>query len=153
MAGRGAGKVSARDRARAARARLDADRAARDRRIEESATAYYAGLEAREAAEAAAREAETAMAGAVAALLGEGESIERVAALCDTTEADVRRLRRLAATDEPSAGSLAADELAGSAGSVEVLAADPGAGVVPVQGAAPAGTTIEYAPEGTPAYG
>ena len=42
------------------------------------------------------------MAVAIAALLAEGESVERTAALCDTTEADVRRLRRLAAAGVPA---------------------------------------------------
>lgn len=133
MAGRGAGKVSARDRARAARAKLDADRAARDRRIEESATAYYVALEAREAAEEAAREAEASMAAAVAALLGEGESVERVAALCEISDGDVRRLRRLAAADEPRAAREQARATADvAAGPVEVPAQHAGAEAVSV---------------------
>ncbi len=90
-----AGKVSARDRARAAKARLDAQRADRERRIEDAATAYYAAVDARDEALAVAAQREQDMADAVGALQEDGETVDRIADLCETSAKEVRRLLRL----------------------------------------------------------
>lgn len=83
-------QAEARERARAAKRRLDADRHARDKQIEEAATAFYAGRslidEGVEAVEAA-----------VMTLVDDlSEPTANVAVLLDINEAEVRRIRRQA---------------------------------------------------------
>ncbi len=107
-----ASKVSARERARAAKARLDAQRAEREKRIEDAATVFYEATDRRDVALAEVTVQENAMAQAVMALQADGETVERIAELCGTSPAEIRRLRRLlspagsAADDATGTGSV-----------------------------------------------
>ena len=97
---RSAGLTSARERARRAKAELDAKRAEHDRKIEDAAAEFYSAVDA----EAAARDAlEAALAGKVAAV-GElfrlGQSVEDSAALCGVEVSEVRVLRKQAAASK-----------------------------------------------------
>jgi hypothetical protein len=76
--------MTARERARDARARLNADRAARDKRIEDATTEAYAALDQRNAAEAK-------LGRALTALRDEGETVATIAALTGLAETEVRR--------------------------------------------------------------
>jgi hypothetical protein len=76
--------MNARDRARAARARFNADRAARDKRIEDATTEAYAALDQRGTAD-------TRLERALAALRAEGETVATIATLTGLSEAEVRR--------------------------------------------------------------
>ena len=81
MAGSGSSTVDARERARARRIALDVDRARRDERIEAAAAAY---IEAFDALAAAVAAGEARLGAAFGALRDEGESVTRIAALCET---------------------------------------------------------------------
>ena len=89
MAGSGSSTVDARERARARRIALDVDRARRDERIEAATAAY---IEAFDALAAAVAAGEARLGAAFGALRDEGESVTRIAALCETNAAEVRRL-------------------------------------------------------------
>lgn len=91
MAGSNA-SVGARKRARDARIRVDADRVARDGRVEDAAADFFTASE--ELTRTVAR-LELAMGRALAKLAGEGETVERIAAMCEVSAADVRRLSKL----------------------------------------------------------
>ncbi len=86
----------ARLRARAARAELDRDRAARDKAIEQAAALVFTGMAQREAAAAAAEAALDTMAGGLRALLGAGVSTVQVAQVCGLAPAVVQRLTKRA---------------------------------------------------------
>lgn len=115
MARSSSGKAtSARERARAARLRLDAERARRDEQIEAAAARYFEAVDARDAIERqidALREkirttVEVDMGSALRDLTSLGESAARQRELLDIDEAERRRLRSLgepdsAAGDEP----------------------------------------------------
>lgn len=88
--------MSARARARRAKAELDAQRAETDRQIVDAATEFYEGAEARDAALAAVTSAEQRQADAVAKLSQLGQSVDEIAALCGLTAKDVRELRKVA---------------------------------------------------------
>lgn len=96
----------ARSRARARRVELDAERAAKDERIELGAAAVYLGSAQRDDALAAVERAEQVMAAGLRTLLAEGVSVQRAAALCELRVAEVRRLQRSGpadgAVDEPT---------------------------------------------------
>lgn len=114
MAGSGSSaSVAARKRARDARIKLDAQRVARDERIEAAAAEFFTcGDELTKTVE----RLERSMGGALARLLGEGETVERVAALCDVSSEDVRRLSKLASvkrakgSTSPDAGAQASGD-------------------------------------------
>lgn len=89
--------MSARARARRAKAELDAQRAETDRQIVDAATEFYEGAEARHAALAAVTSAEQRQVDAVARLSQLGQSVDEIAALCGLTAKDVRELRKAAA--------------------------------------------------------
>ena len=89
------GKVTARERARLAKATLDAERASREKRIEDAATEFYVAADQRDGALAKVTEAESAMSRAIASLVTQDESVERIAALCGIQTSEVRRLRKL----------------------------------------------------------
>ena len=98
MTQRGNERVAARQRARERRLALDKDRLARDERIDAAVGDYELVRADYTAAQDALRAAERKVARAVAAVLAEGEPAERVAALCEITPAEVRRLAKLADT-------------------------------------------------------
>jgi len=108
--------ITARQRAREARAKLTADRAARDRRIEDATTDAYTAMDWRANAAAEVLAAEVKLGKALAALRDEGEPVANVATLTGLSDAEVRRLTPAAvkkSTDKPvpivaeSVGSLA----------------------------------------------
>jgi len=112
-------KVTARERARAAKAVLDAERRDHEKAVEDATTTYYEAEDARDAAMAALEDADTARGAAVQSLLDLGEPPARVAVLVGLTAAEVRKLRRTAA---------AAAEDSTETSEQEVEAADPSTG-------------------------
>ncbi len=90
-------KVTARERARAAKAVLDAERRDHEKAVEDATTTYYEAVDARDAAVTALEEADTARGAAVQSLLDLGEPPARVAVLVGLTAAEVRKLKRTAA--------------------------------------------------------
>lgn len=96
MAGRKNELVAARKRARELRLQMEADRAERDRRIEEAATQVLLrhGELARLRADADEMAAQTGV--ALQQLLAEGLTAEQAGSLCDLAAAEVRRLTRRA---------------------------------------------------------
>ncbi len=93
-------KVTARERARAAKAVLDAERRDHEKAVEDATTTYYEAEDARGAAIAALEDADTARGAAVQSLLDLGEPPARVAVLVGLTAAEVRKLKRTAAAAE-----------------------------------------------------
>ena len=89
----GAAATAARKRARDLRIKLDAERVAREARMEDAAADFF--LADDELSKAIAR-ADSIRSKAVARLAAEGENHERVAALVDVTVEEVRRLLKLA---------------------------------------------------------
>ena len=97
-------QVAARERARAAKARLDAERAERDKLVEEAATEFYAAEGLMEDLEQQLEEARGSKAGAVVALGQLGEPVDRIAALCGISATEVRALKK-AGAKKAQAGS------------------------------------------------
>ena len=97
MARSGAGKVSARERARAAKAKLDAEQRDHGKRVEDAVTAYYDADDQRSAAVAALDTADHNRATAVKTLTDLNEPPKRIAALVGLSTAELRKLRRLLA--------------------------------------------------------
>lgn len=87
-------KIAARDRVRQIRARLDAEKAERERRLYEIVTAFHEARVERDEALASAGRHEAAMAAHLGDLVGMDEPLERAATLCDMTESEARSLRR-----------------------------------------------------------
>ena len=114
-ASRTASKSDARERARAARLRLDADRAERDRKLEEAATAFFVGDSRRTDLLAQVQEADQEMGRAVTDLVDLGETPNRIATLLGIATSEVRRLRSLGRPDGVS-GDGDGDETAGEDG-------------------------------------
>lgn len=96
-------KVQARERARAARLRLDADRDARDNALEEAAADFFTSRTARDQIAAQLTTADLAMAGALTRLHALGETTTRIGALLDIDLRELRRLRDLT-SPAPKAG-------------------------------------------------
>jgi hypothetical protein len=93
----GAGKISARERARSAKAELDAQRAEHEKKIEDAAASYYEAEDAIREADEARSQAQLQAAQAIAELVDDhGEPVDRVAALCGLTVPKVRALRKQA---------------------------------------------------------
>lgn len=97
--------MSARARARQAKAELDAQRAEQDRLIVDAATEFYEAAEATAAAQAALVAAEQKQTEAVARLVELGQTDTQIATLCGLNVKEVRDLRRRAtpATPTPTA--------------------------------------------------
>ena len=111
--------VGARKRARDARIRVDADRVARDGRVEDAAAEFFTA--SGELTRTVAR-LELVMGRALVKLAGEGETVERIAAMCEISAADVRRLCKLG---QPKRAHRApADDATAGAGTDEDAAAD-----------------------------
>lgn len=94
--------LSARARARQAKAELDAQRAEQDRLIVDATTEFYEGAEALAAAQAAATAAEQMRSTAVARLKELGQTETQIATLCGLTVKEVRDLRRRASVASQS---------------------------------------------------
>ncbi len=95
-------KVTARERARAAKAVLDAERRDHEKAVEDATTTYYEAQDAHDAAAAALEDADTARGAAVQSLLDLGEPPAHVAVLVGLTTTEVRKLKRTAAAAEDS---------------------------------------------------
>jgi hypothetical protein len=93
-------KVTARERARAAKAVLDAERRDHEKAVEDATTTYYEAQDARDTAITALEAADTACGVAVQALLDLGEPPARVAVLVGLTAAEVRKLKRSTTVEE-----------------------------------------------------
>lgn len=109
-------KVTARERARAAKAVLDAERRDHEKSVEDATTTYYEAQDARDAAMAALEDADTARGAAVQTLLDLGEPPARVAVLVGLSVAEVRKLRRTTTDDNdksPEQDAAATDDAAG----------------------------------------
>lgn len=98
------GKVAARERARLAKATLDVERAMREKKIEDAATAFYVADDARSAACQAVGRAEAAMGAAIADLVAQEETVPRIATLCGIDVAEVRRLRKISSNSQKPDG-------------------------------------------------
>ncbi len=105
MARSGAGKVSARERARAAKAKLDAEQRDHEKLVEDAVTAYYDAEDKRAAAAAALAAADTARAAAVKTLTDLNEPPKRIAALVGLSPVEIRKLRRTTTTTTTTAGN------------------------------------------------
>ncbi len=104
--------------------RLNAEAVARQARVEAAAVSYYDHADARTKALGAARDAELAMGRQVAAILDNGETVERAAVLLEVTPAEVRRVAKLARdADGAAAPAPASAAEGGETASVEPLSA------------------------------
>jgi hypothetical protein len=110
-------KISARERARAAKAALDASERDHHKLVEDAVVAYYESEDAKEAAIDALAAAETARASTVNALSELGESVPRIASLTGLDASEVRKLKRTASITESADG-----DPAGSGQTTEVKA-------------------------------
>ena len=115
-------KISARERARAARAKLDAEERDHQKLVEDAVVSYYEGEDARDAAHEALAAAENARAAAVNVLSELGESVTRIASLTGLDATEVRKLKRTASTTDKDADS------AGQSDVEESAAEDPSTG-------------------------
>lgn len=88
--------------ARERRLKLDADRDAKDRRIEEATAAALVALGERAEAERAVEAATAELGKAVRELLAEDASQDKAAELVGITAAEVRRLTKVKGTDSAS---------------------------------------------------
>ncbi len=94
--GRTGTAASAREKARSAKAALDAARVEHDKKVEDAATGYYSAIEQAEAAQAALAAATTARAAALVTLIELGEPNETIEALCEGVSATELRAARAA---------------------------------------------------------
>lgn len=94
-------KQAARHRARQARLRIDAERATRDRKIEDAATTFFAAVDDRDELVVKVRDQEERMDGAIATLHSLGESQTRIAELLGIDRRRVRQARA-AQSDQPA---------------------------------------------------
>lgn len=115
-------KISARERARAAKAKLDAEERDHQKLVEDAVVSYYEGEDARDAAHEALAAAETARAAAVNTLSELGESVTRIASLTGLDATEVRKLKRTASTTDKDGDS------AGESDVEESAADDPSTG-------------------------
>lgn len=89
-------KVSARERARLAKAERDAKRIQQEKAVMAETQNYYTAEDAVEAARQAMAQAEQERAAAVAALAELGETVADIATLCGISASDVRALKKIA---------------------------------------------------------
>ena len=115
-------KISARERARAAKAKLDAEERDHQKLVEDAVVSYYEGEDARDAAHEALAASENARAAAVNVLSELGESVTRIASLTGLDATEVRKLKRTASTTDKDADS------AGDSDVEESAAEDPSTG-------------------------
>lgn len=94
--------VDARRKAREAKARLDAERAEHDRKVEQATTEYYLAHADVERLQADLDTATTRRAARVQALLDLGETPDHVATLTGLTTREVSAARKTAAADTGS---------------------------------------------------
>lgn len=87
-------RTAARDRVREIRARLDAEKAERERRLYDVVTAFHEARVERDEALASASRHEATMAARLGDLLAMDEPFDRAATLCDLSGAEARGLRR-----------------------------------------------------------
>jgi hypothetical protein len=92
--------VDARRRAREAKARLDAERAEHDRKVEQATTDYYLAHAEVERLQTELQAATAARDTQVRALLDLGETADRVATLTGLTARDIAAARRAAKTEQ-----------------------------------------------------
>ena len=125
-----AGPATARQRARAAKAKLDAQRAQRDKRIEDQAVTWYGLVDQISDAQAAIATARAAQAAVVGALTGEDVTVDQAAALLGIDAGEVRALRkehRATADTTDGAGDTAAREVDTAAGQAVAADSEPDA--------------------------
>lgn len=115
--------MSARARARQAKAELDAQRAEQDRLIVDAATEFYEAAEALVAAHAAAFAAEESRTASVVRLVELGQTETQIATLCGIPAKEVRELRRRAAAAKQQKDA-PAERLAATAALAEPEASD-----------------------------
>ena len=87
-------KTDARSRARAAKARLDAERIERDKRIEDATTKFYAADDAVAQLKESLSTAESERDQYVIELLDLGESVDRVSVLTELPATEIRKVKR-----------------------------------------------------------
>ncbi len=100
-------KVTARERARAAKAVLDAERRDHEKAVEDATTTYYEAQDDCDTAITALEAADTARGVAVQSLLDLGEPPAHVAVLVGLSAAEVRKLKRTAAAEDSTKNSQA----------------------------------------------
>lgn len=88
--------VAAREKARAAKVALDAERAKHDKLVEEATTDYYVAVTLIEQAQADLEAATSGREEALVALVATGESNEAVVTLTGATVSEVRAARKVA---------------------------------------------------------
>lgn len=98
-------ELTARARARQAKAQLDVQRAEQDRLIVDAATQFYEAAESLAVAQAAAAAAELARTTAVTRLVELGQTDTHIATLCGIGVKQVRELRRGAKSQPKTNGS------------------------------------------------
>ncbi|PFG45052.1 hypothetical protein ATJ97_0105 [Georgenia soli] len=116
-------RIDARERARLARLRVDAEREQRDRKIEDAAAEYFTALDEHGELAAKLKAIESRMHTAVLDLLDLGESQARVAALLEIEAREVRRIRAEADQLKPESGVASSESSAVS--SVDTEQPDP----------------------------
>lgn len=87
-------KTAARKRAMEAKAKLDAERAARDALELEKITDFYAATDRRDAAAAAVEAAQRDVEAAVMSLVELGKTVSEVAVVTELEPSEVRRIKR-----------------------------------------------------------
>lgn len=97
-------QVQARERARKAKARLDAQRADHDRKVEAAATQFFEAQGDHEQALEAAASADAAMVSAVGEMVELGLTNAQISMLCELAETEVRAARKRARELASSAG-------------------------------------------------
>ena len=108
--GNGRGSLSARQRAREAKAQLDKERAEREAKIEALAVSFYDGQDSADKAAVLLAQATTARAKAIAELGELKLGVDEIATLCGISATEVRAYRKQAKTlaesaDDTPAGS------------------------------------------------
>lgn len=98
-------KLSARDRARAAKAKLDAAGRDHHKLVEDAVTGFYEADDAREAALAAIAAADAARGAAITTLSGLNESVTRIASLTCLDPSEVRKLKRTTPSPDADQGA------------------------------------------------
>ena len=127
-------KVEARERARAAKAKFDAEREQRDKQITAYTEDYFLAVAERDEAVAAVAAAEATTDGSVVDLIeGLGLPVSEAAQLCDLTVGEVRAMRKRVASSRPAGVREAEAKVAESPAKVPAAAAVEAAGA---QGAA-----------------
>lgn len=119
--------LSARARARQAKAELDAQRVERDRLIVDATTAFYEADESLAKARAAAEMAEQQRAATVGQLFDLRQTEAEVATLCGLGIKEVRELRRKAAATKQSSATDADDPSASDSAAAAVDSASAAA--------------------------